>query len=203
MSLEIPKIESVEFEYPIEDVGTDGNGFNLVFDPESTTNRQLFGLRIHTDGSVSQYGHWKLSELIKTPLLQTERVGGVEQHTDFIANGATDFVRTDPEYDGGITGAIKIARVAEGVGLDDEIHGPGPAKRHCMAAIRNTNYYELALLHPDCRNTQPPEYEGGNSDFIDTVASDGSVPVPDGLGMGVESDWGYIEDHSLGRRTYS
>ena len=26
---------------------------------------------------------------------------------------------------------------------------PGPAHRHCMAAIRNTNYYELGLVHPE------------------------------------------------------
>ena len=41
-----------------------------------------------------------------------------------------------------------LVTMAEGFGLDCEIHAPGPAPRHCMASIRNTNYYELGLLHP-------------------------------------------------------
>ena len=60
------------------------------------------------------FGHKKLRELIKTPLLQTEHIFGLEQHVDFIVNGGTDFVRTGTYEDGGITGAMKVARAAEG-----------------------------------------------------------------------------------------
>lgn len=42
---------------------------------------------------------------------------------------ATDFVRTDPEYDMGITGAMKIAHLAEAFGLDCELHACGPPGR--------------------------------------------------------------------------
>ena len=112
---------------------------------------------------------------------------------------ATDFVRADPEYDGGIMGAIKIARVAEGFGLDIEFHASGPAKRHCLAATRNANNYEMALAHPECQNTQPPVYAGGYKDAID---SDGTVGVPDGPGLGVNYDWEYIETNITGRRVY-
>ena len=94
------------------------------------------------------FGHRKLRELIKTPLLQTEHIFGLEQHVDFIVNGGTDFVRTGTYEDGGITGAMKVARAAEGFGLDVEFHGGSIPHRHCVAAIRNTNYYELGLLHP-------------------------------------------------------
>lgn len=56
MAPEIVWIESIEFSYPIEDVGTDDNGFNLVYDPGMTTERKLFGLQIHTDeGIVGEY----------------------------------------------------------------------------------------------------------------------------------------------------
>jgi L-alanine-DL-glutamate epimerase-like enolase superfamily enzyme len=122
----------------------------------------------------------------------------LEPHTDFIANEATDFVRADPEYDAGITGAMKVAHVAEGFGLDVEFHAPGPAQRHCIAATRNANYYELALVHPECQNTQPPVYQDDYSDLLDTVDADGTVPVPDGPGLGVEYDWEYIEDNQTG-----
>jgi L-alanine-DL-glutamate epimerase-like enolase superfamily enzyme len=154
------------------------------------------------DAGISQHAHRKLRQLLTTPLLQTEHVRGLESHTDFVANEATDFVRSDPEYDAGITGAIKVARMAEGFGLDVEFHAPGPAQRHCMAAVRNSNYYEMALVHPECTNTTPPVYLGDYSDQLDSVDSDGTVPVPDGPGLGVEYDWDYIENNALGSRTY-
>jgi L-alanine-DL-glutamate epimerase-like enolase superfamily enzyme len=152
----------------------------------------------YRDGGISQHGHKRLGEHLETPILQTEHVRGLEPHTDFVANGATDFVRADPEYDAGITGAMKIVAVAEGFGLDVEFHAPGPAQRHCIAATRNANYYELALVHPDAQNTQPPVYAGGYSDMIDTIDDDGTVSVPDGPGLGVEYDWDYIEDNQTG-----
>jgi L-alanine-DL-glutamate epimerase-like enolase superfamily enzyme len=155
----------------------------------------------YRDTGISQHAHRKLRQLIDTPLLQTEHVRGFEAHTDFVAAEATDFVRADPEYDGGITGAMKIARMAEGFGLDVEFHAPGPAQRHCLAATRNTNYYEMALVHPDCQNTQPPVYEGAYSDLLDTV-DDGTVAVPDDPGLGVTYDWSYVEDSATGRRVY-
>lgn len=156
----------------------------------------------YRDGGISQHAHQRLCEELDTPVLQTEHIRGLELHTDFIANGATDFVRADPEYDGGITGAMKIAHAAEGFGLDVEFHAPGPARRHCIAATRNTNYYELSLLHPDCDNTVPPVYKGEYSDGLETVSSDGTVPVPSGDGLGVEYDWEFIMENKTGGRVY-
>nr|WP_311173472.1 enolase C-terminal domain-like protein [Halobellus sp. ZY16] len=150
------------------------------------------------DAGISQNAHRKLAETLDTPILQTEHVRGLEPHTDFLANDATDFLRADPEYDAGITGAMKIARVAEGFGTDVEFHAPGPAQRHCIAATRNANYYELALVHPDAPNTQPPVYEGEYSDMIDTIDNDGTVSVPIGPGLGVEYDWDYIQANQTG-----
>ena len=152
----------------------------------------------YRDGGISQHSHRKLRQQLETPILQTEHVRGLEPFTDFIATEATDFVRADPEYDAGITGAIKRARVAEGFGLDIEFHAPGPAQRQCLAAIRNTNYYELALVHPDCESTQPPVYSGDYSDRIDSIDGDGTVGVPDGPGLGVDYDWEFIKENKTG-----
>ena len=152
----------------------------------------------YRDGGISQHAHRKLREKLETSILQTEHVRGLEPHADFVQADATDFVRADPEYDAGITGAMKIARMTEAFGLDVEFHAPGPAQRHCMAATRNTNYYELALVHPNVDNPIPPVYEGGYSDMIDTIDADGTVAVPDGPGLGVEYDWDYIEDNATG-----
>jgi L-alanine-DL-glutamate epimerase-like enolase superfamily enzyme len=150
------------------------------------------------DGGISQHAHRKLRQDLETPILQTEHVRGLEIKSDFAATESTDILRADPEYDAGITGAMKIAHAAEGFGLDVEYHAPGPAQRHCIAATRNTNYYEMALVHPGMQNTQPPVYQGDYSDKIDTVDQDGEVEVPDEPGLGVSYDWDYINEQSTG-----
>ena len=157
----------------------------------------------YRDGGISQHAHRKLRQMIETPLLQTEHVRRLETKTDFIAAEATDLVRADPIYDGGITGAMKTASVAEGFGLDVEFHAPGPAQRHCIAATRNANYYELALVHPSCANTPPPVYRGAYTDELEEAIDEhGTVPVPMDPGLGVDYDWDYIEDHATGTRLY-
>jgi L-alanine-DL-glutamate epimerase-like enolase superfamily enzyme len=159
----------------------------------------------YKDTGISQHGHNQLKKIIKTPILQTEHIRGLEQHVDFIASGATDLVRVDPDYDSGITGAFKIAHAAEGFGLDVEIHSPGPAQRALMAATRNTNYYEMALLSP-----KTPEigrcnavYADGYRDATDEIDSNGHVNVPTGPGLGVTYDWDFIMKNRTGGREYS
>ena len=144
------------------------------------------------DGGTSAFAHKRLREKLRTPLLQTEHVRGIEPKVDFLLAGGTDFLRADPEYDMGITGCMKLAHIAEGFGIDVEIHAAGPAHRHCMAAIRNTNFYELALVGPGCRNAIPPVYACGYSDQLEDVGADGCFPVPAGPGLGVVYDWDFI-----------
>jgi L-alanine-DL-glutamate epimerase-like enolase superfamily enzyme len=149
----------------------------------------------YRDGGVSAFAHRKLREMIKTPLLMTEHVRGVEPKADFVIAGGTDFLRVDPEYDMGITGSLKIAHMAESLGLDCEIHASGPAHRHLMSAMRNSNYYEVALVGPDCPNAIPPVYACGYSDQLECIGADGAVPVPTGPGLGVTYDWDFISRH--------
>jgi L-alanine-DL-glutamate epimerase-like enolase superfamily enzyme len=154
------------------------------------------------DGGISAFAHKKLRELIKTPLLLGEHVRHLETRMDFVLAGGTDYVRADAYYDGGITGLMKVAHAAEALGLDVEIHAPGPAHRHCMAAIRNTNYYELGLVHPSIKGYRAPVYAGDYSDSLEAVDRRGHVPVPQGPGLGVTLDWDYIRAHEAGKTVY-
>ncbi|MBI1396653.1 MAG: mandelate racemase [Betaproteobacteria bacterium] len=144
------------------------------------------------DGGVSAYAHRKLRQFLRTPILQTEHVRGVEPKADFLIAEGTDFLRVDPEYDMGITGCMKIAHIAEGFGVDCEVHACGPAHRICMAAMRNSNFYEIALVGPDMPNAVPPVYRCGYGDQLDAIGRDGCVPVPSGPGLGVDYDWDFI-----------
>ncbi len=145
------------------------------------------------DAGTSAFAHRKLREMIRTPLLVTEHIRGVEPKADFLIAGGTDFLRADPEYDMGITGAMKIAHLAEAFGVDCEVHAAGPAHRAVMSALRNSNFYEVALVGPDCPNAIPPVYACGYSDQLDCIGADGCVPVPEGPGLGVTYDWEFIK----------
>jgi len=155
-------------------------------------------------GGFSRFAHVKLRDFIKTPLLMGEHVRGLEAKADTIYAGATDYVRANANADGGITGVMKIAALAEAHGLDVELHGGGLAHRHIMASLRNTNYYELGLVHPDVPHSKAPIYpEHRWLDELDSVDANGCVDVPEGSGLGVELDWDYINAHKTGEMVYA
>ena len=150
------------------------------------------------DGGVSQYAHKKLRQLIKTPLLQCEHVRGIEPKADFLIAEGTDFLRVDPVYDCGITGGMKVAHIAEGFGVDAEVHGAGPAQRHLMSALRNSNYYEMSLVHPRVPTRTTVLYTSGYKDGLDAIDENGCVSVPEGPGLGVQYNWELINRNRTG-----
>ena len=121
---------------------------------------------------------------------------------DLLIAEATDFVRVDAGYDCGITGAMKIAHVAEGFGVDAEIHAAGPAQRHLMASMRNSNYYEMALVHPKVPSSGNVIYASDYKDGLEAIDQNGCVDVPEGPGLGITYDWQYIKSHETGMVRY-
>ena len=194
-----------------------GPGMDLMLDPFNALKNFADTLKVgracddeeyfwyedpFADGGISQFAHRKLRQLIKTPLLMAEHVNSLEPRMDFILADATDFVRGDIG-DGGITGSMKLAHAAESVGVDIEFHSPGPAQRQCIAAIRNTNYYELSGSHPNKANgNYVPVYKDDYRDDLDAADENGHFPVPQGPGLGVEYDWDLIARWRTGLATY-
>jgi L-alanine-DL-glutamate epimerase-like enolase superfamily enzyme len=187
-----------------------GNDFALMLDPACQLRTYLDALYVgracdeanyfwyedpYRDSGVAATGHQRLRAQLRTPLLVSEHVRGVEQKAAFLLAGGCDLIHADPEYDLGITGAIKIAHFCEALGLDIQLHACGPAHRAVMSALRNTHFYEMALIGPGMPNAVPPVYTCGYSDQPEDLASDGTVPVPDAPGLGVQYDWKYIEQH--------
>ena len=146
----------------------------------------------YRDGGISQFAHRKLRQLIKTPILQTEHVRSLEPHIDFALADATDYVRGDVGYDG-ITGVMKLAHACEALGIDIEFHGPGPAQRQCMAAIRNTNYYEMGLLHPKAPASHAANLYIDYQDDLEAIDPQGHVATPQGPGLGVAINWEWVD----------
>lgn len=156
----------------------------------------------YRDASVSVEGQKMLRAKLKTPMLVSEHIRGPEQKAAFALAGGCDMIHLDPEYDLGITGAMKIAHMAEAIGMDVQVHACGPAHRACVAAIRNTHFYELALIGPNMPNLVPPVYLCGYSDEASGVGPDGCVPLPSGPGLGVDYDWSFIRRHALAINEY-
>jgi L-alanine-DL-glutamate epimerase-like enolase superfamily enzyme len=194
-----------------------GDHMDLMIDPACEYNTWADTLKVgracdearyfwledpYKDGGISAFGHRKLRQVIKTPILIGEHIRGHELHVDNIVADGTDFVRADADYDCGITGLMKIAHSAEGFGLDVEIHAPGPAHRHCMASIRNTNYYELGLVHPRIEVTKPPIYACDYSDELSAVDAHGHVPVPTGPGLGAPVNWDFVKRQQTDQAIY-
>jgi L-alanine-DL-glutamate epimerase-like enolase superfamily enzyme len=156
----------------------------------------------YRDAGISAFGQQRLREKLKTPILVSEHVRGLEAKASFLIQGGCDMIHADPEYDMGITGAIKIAHLCEALGLDVQMHACGPAHRAVVAALRNTHFYEMALIGPDMPNCVPPVYTCGYSDQPDALGADGCVPVPDGPGLGVSYDWDFIERNRIALHVY-
>jgi L-alanine-DL-glutamate epimerase-like enolase superfamily enzyme len=157
----------------------------------------------YRDSGIAAEGHKRLRERLRTPLLVAEHVRGIELKTAFMLAGSGDLLHVDPEYDLGITGAIKLAHAMEALGLDVQYHACGPAHRAVMAATRNTHLYEMALIGPGMRNAVPPVYACGYSDQAEDLPADGCVPVPDGPGLGVTYDWQAIEAGKIAREVFA
>ena len=188
-----------------------GDDWHLMIDPASMLNSWNDALALgkvcdevnclwyedpYKDSSVSAYGHQRLREKLKTPLLVSEHVRGLEQKASFLLAGGCDMIHADPEYDMGITGVMKIAHFSEALGLDLQIHAVGPAHRLCMSAIRNTKLYEMALIGPGMPNIVAPVYASDYSDQAEDLPPDGCVEVPSGKGIGVLYDWDFIKNHT-------
>lgn len=156
----------------------------------------------YRDAAVSATGHQRLREKLSTPLLVSEHVRGLEQKANFLLQGGCDMIHADPEYDMGITGVMKIAHFCEALGLDLQLHACGPAHRACISAIRNTHMYEMALMGPNMPNIIPPVYTCGYSDHPQDLPTNGQVPVPTGLGLGVTYNWDFINTHQTTRQTF-
>ena len=58
--------------------------------------------------------------------------------------------------------------------------------------MRNSNFYELAMVTPGARNPVPPVFACGYSEQLEDVGADGCYPVPTGPGLGVTLDWEFI-----------
>jgi L-alanine-DL-glutamate epimerase-like enolase superfamily enzyme len=139
------------------------------------------------------HGYTRLKRHLHIPILATETlVGGLHALAPWITSGATDYLRGDVVLKGGITGLMKIAHLAEGFGMNCEIHDAynslnNVASLHVAAAVNNCAWFEILIIDPPGRHS----FDHLNMCLADPfrIEADGHVVVPEKPGLGVEIDW--------------
>jgi L-alanine-DL-glutamate epimerase-like enolase superfamily enzyme len=120
----------------------------------------------------------RLCEDLDIPVLSAETSDGAHYNVaDFILHGAADMVRTSVHYKGGITGAMRVAHLADSFQMTAEVHGGGPANLAICLAIRNNTYYESLVT------SNPIDVEPG-------IDHDGFIHASQlpGVGFDVDAD---------------
>ncbi|HLW91822.1 MAG TPA: enolase C-terminal domain-like protein [Roseiarcus sp.] len=132
----------------------------------------------------------KLAADLDIPVLAAETSDGAHWNAaTWIDDEALDMVRTSSFYKGGITGALKIAHLAESHAIKAQVHGMGMANAHLCAAIPNNDFYEQLVY---------------SSEHIATLKSrrelpivEGHILVPDAPGLGLDCDWTALDRTAL------
>jgi L-alanine-DL-glutamate epimerase-like enolase superfamily enzyme len=151
-----------------------GDGVDLMYDGSAA-----FDLpdAVHVGRALAEHGyrwyeepmrefnvgaHARLATRVQVPLLVGETTDGAHMNTaDFITADTATYVRTSAVYKGGITGALRIAHLADAHRMRAEVHGMGAVNRALCMAIPNTTYYE-ALVWGNPIMTDPCVDAAGN-----------------------------------------
>ncbi len=142
------------------------------------------------EASLSSY-QWLTARTPRLNILGPETMTGKHwTRAEWAAKGACDMLRTGVWDVGGISPAMKTAKLAESFHMSCEVHGTGAGNMTVVSAIPNTTYYERGLLHPFIDYDEPRDYQNRIDDEMD---ADGYVHFREDPGLGQDLKLDYIE----------
>lgn len=142
------------------------------------------------------YGYERLRKHLDIPILATEMTGGGPySYAQWILRGATDYLRGDVAFKGGITALSKIAHTAEVFRLGFEVHDGfnatgNLAGANVVMATPNAQYFEILTIQ-DTGVYGFDHFSYGLAEPIEIV--DGKVLAPTGPGLGRALDTELLE----------
>ncbi|MEO1018267.1 MAG: enolase C-terminal domain-like protein [Pseudomonadota bacterium] len=132
----------------------------------------------------------KLCDALDIPILAAETSDGCHWNAaTWIDMGALDMMRTNPMFKGGMTGALKVAHLAESHGMKAQVHGMGYGQAHICGAIPNNDYYEQ-LVHNERQIKALKTQEH-------LPIKEGWLEIPQAPGLGLEPDWARLERDAI------
>jgi L-alanine-DL-glutamate epimerase-like enolase superfamily enzyme len=141
-------------------------------------------------------GEWSIPNYVKlkakldVPIMATELPFlGFEMYAPWVFSQATDYLRGDVAFKGGITPMVKTAHLAEAFGMNYEIHHGSNslnnvAGLHVAMAVKNSEYFEYLLPEAIIRYGLIEDIE---------IDREGMVHAPTEPGLGVAIDFEMIE----------
>jgi L-alanine-DL-glutamate epimerase-like enolase superfamily enzyme len=132
----------------------------------------------------------KLCHDLEIPVLAAETSDGCHWNAaTWIENKALDMMRTSIDYKGGISGAIKIAHLAESFGMRAQVHGMGWGNAQLCGAIVNNDYYEQIVIDE--------AHIRGLKSQAHLPIIDGNLHVPQEPGLEPHPDWDELEKAAI------
>lgn len=134
-----------------------------------------------------------LSDSLDIPVVGTETLAKHPYSVaQCIADRVVDVVRADVSWSGGVTAVLKTARMAEGFGVNCEIHTSifhplEMVNLHLAAAMRNCSYLELL--------TPVERFAFGLTEPL--PVENGVAHLPETPGLGRALDWDLIDNTTL------
>jgi len=140
----------------------------------------------------------ELRRRIDVPIAGAETEVGAQRYRQLCQQGCFDIVQPDVAFSGGILETWKIGAVAGSFGVQCVPHIWGTA--HSVAAN-----LQLAAALPNCNWMEcphdPPGYPLENRDTLLKEPlgpdRDGYVAIPEGPGLGVETDWDAVDRYRV------
>ncbi|MDC7235065.1 MAG: mandelate racemase/muconate lactonizing enzyme family protein [Spirochaetales bacterium] len=130
-------------------------------------------------------GYAVIAEASPVPIAQGENLHTVYEHRYAMEWGKISFPQPDASNIGGITGWLKVARMAEVLNLPVCTHGMQELHVSLMAGMPNADYLEVHSFPIDQYTKRP------------LVLKDGLAYAPETPGTGVEFDWNKLEEHTF------
>lgn len=126
-------------------------------------------------------GHVRIVREGGLPVATGENMHTLNEFQNMIHAGGVTFPEPDVTVVGGVTGFMKVARLAEGANLPVTSHGAHDITVHCLAASPNRSYLEAHGFGLDKYIADPLKIE------------DGFAVAPDRPGHGIAFDWKGLE----------
>ena len=192
MQTDVPLVEAVKSVVGDCDVRADVNG---AWTP-GTARRQLAKLAPYDLAYVEQplelddlAGHAELRTCQTVPIALDESAYSLSDVGNIVRAAAADVVLLDPHESGGVWQVIKQAAICEAVGIPVTLHSGGEL------ALSQAAYVHLAASIPNMSLAIDTEqtYLAGDIAPDGPRLKNGSFPVPDRPGLGVEPDMALIE----------
>ena len=130
-------------------------------------------------------GHARIASEGGLPIATGENLHTIYEFQHMIEHGRVSFPEPDVSNIGGITGWMRVARLAYANNLPVTTHGVHELHVHLLAAVPNASFLEVHGFGLERFMDNPP------------VVKDGLTQPPERTGHGVLFDWDRLEQHRI------